>query len=47
MAGLQLDEQQRQAIDETDEIGALGIEFAREPDLRGEEKVIFLGAPSR
>ena len=40
VARLQLDEQQRQAVDEADEIGALGVKFAGEPDLRGKEKIV-------
>ena len=44
MARLQLDEQQRQAVDEADEIGPLGVELACEPDLRGEEGLIPLRA---
>ena len=40
VARLQLDEEQRQAVDEADEVGALGVELAREPDLRGEEEVV-------
>ena len=42
VARLEFDEQERQAVDEADEIGALGVEFAREPDLRGEEEVVRL-----
>ena len=40
VARLQFDEQQRQAVDEADEVGALGVELAREPDLAGEEEVV-------
>ena len=43
MARLQLDEQERQAIDEADEVGPLGIKLAREPDLAREEEVVGSG----
>ena len=48
MARLELDEEQRQPVDEADEVGALGIKLAREPDLarRGESRSLRV-VPSR
>ena len=42
VARLQLDEEKRQAVDEADEVGALGVKLAREPDLRGEKEVVAI-----
>jgi hypothetical protein len=40
MARLELDEEKRQPVDEADEVGALGVKFAREPNLACEEEVV-------
>ena len=47
VARLQFDEDERQAVDEANEVGAPGVKFACEPDLAGEEEVVASGCPSR
>ena len=39
-AALQLDEHQRQAVDEADQVAAAAVHVAGHPDLRGEEEVV-------
>jgi hypothetical protein len=40
MRRFEFDENQRQAVDEADEIGAAFVHVARDPELRGEEEVV-------
>ena len=40
MRRFEFDEDQRQAVDEADEIGAAFVHVARDPELRGEEEVV-------
>ena len=45
---LQLDEHQRHAVDEPDQVGAPAVHVASDPELRDEEEVVVLRiAPSR
>ena len=46
--GLELDEDERQAVDEADEVGAAGVDLAGDPELGDEEEVVVgWGRPSR
>ena len=42
MRRLQFDEDQRQAVDEADQVGAALVHLAGDPELRGEEEVVVL-----
>ena len=40
MGGLELDEDQRQAVDEADQVGAALVHVAGDPELRGQQEVV-------
>ena len=42
MGGLQLDEEQRDAVDEADQVGAALVHLAGDPELRGQEEIVVL-----
>jgi hypothetical protein len=42
MRRLQFYEDQRDAVDEADQVWAALVQFARDPQLRGEEEVVVL-----
>ena len=46
VALLEFDEDQRQAVDEADQIAASLVDVARHPELRSQEEVVVRSAPS-